>query len=1146
MPSKHPQSCGDADSALCPPDVALSDIFDLAELQSLQDAFARATGVASLITRPDGTPITKPSGFCRLCNDIIRTTPKGLANCYKSDAVLGSYNPDGPVLQPCLSGGLWDAGASITLAGRHVGNWLIGQVRNEAQDEERMLAYAELIGADPAEFLAALAEVPVMSVEQFRNVAEALFLIANQLSEKAYQNLLQQRTIRQREQAELALRKSEERFRRMVETANEGIWAMDGEGRTTYANQEMAKMLGCPLERMLESSMLDFGFPEDRAAHLALLAARRKGLAGDDELRLRRADGGELWARVKASPIMEEGGVAGSFGMFTDITDRKSVAQELEESEERLRLILDESPISIMACDENGAITYVNRWHLAQFTKNKLTSEDYVGKLLWELPGIVSAGIGDQLRPILSGRTISLEQVHVPRSSVGLEGYQRLHGVPLRRGKRIVGALLMREDITERKSAEDGQREGRRQLQTLINAMPDLVCFQDGEGRWLEANAFGLELFGLGRQDFHGKTDAELAALRPFHQEVFRGFAAASELAWAEAAASGSVTSRVEEAIPLPNGESMVLDVIRIPMFHENGQRKGMVVVGRDMTERKWLEETQVFLLGCGTEHNGEDFFHSLARYLARKLGMDFVCIDRLEGDGLMARTVAVYFDGQFEDNVSYALKDTPCGDVVGKNVCCFPAAVRQLFPKDQVLQDMVAESYVGVTLWDAQGRAIGLIAVIGRRPLDDQRRAEAMLQLVGMRAAAELERMQGEARLIQAKEEAEAANRAKSEFLANMSHEIRTPMNGVLGMLQLLRGDPSPLERGVYQDMAFDAGCRLLALLNDILDFSRIEAGQLELRQESFCAGEVAESVVGMFQVVCKGKGVALELEADPGVPPRLLGDDARLRQILFNLVGNAVKFTASGSVRVSVWARPFQALGKPGGQGAKTRLYLAVSDTGIGIPDDKIAYVFERFTQSDASYTRKYEGAGLGLAIVKRLVQAMGGSLCVKSALGAGTTIVFSIDLPEDKTSAADTCLPDFAPRPEVTSLRILLAEDEPISQLGLKVMLSRMGHAVTCVGNGAQAVVAMEAEDFDCVLMDIQMPEMDGVEATRIIRAMTGSEAKARVPIIALTAYALVGDREKFLAAGMTDHVAKPVQGEALRTALARLFRPARPTG
>nr|MEE4266528.1 PocR ligand-binding domain-containing protein [Candidatus Krumholzibacteria bacterium] len=328
-------------------EVTFGDLFDLADIQRLQDEFAAATGVASIITHPDGSPLTEPSRFCRLCKDVIRRTEKGQVNCFKSDAVIGRPSPDGPVIQPCISGGLWDAGAGITVGGKHVANWLIGQVRDETQTEDKMRVYAREIGADEEETVQAFKEVPSMSRQQFGNVAQVLYTMANHLSASAYQNLQQTRLIKDLRQAEDALRESEARHRRVLENILIGVVAHGPDTRIEYANQEATRILGLSQGQMRGTTALDPGWrflredgtemPHDEFPAnwvLSNLKPLREKVIGVD----RPPNGDRAWASVNAYPEFGPGGNLQSILVtFIDISERKRYEEEKAKLEEQLR-----------------------------------------------------------------------------------------------------------------------------------------------------------------------------------------------------------------------------------------------------------------------------------------------------------------------------------------------------------------------------------------------------------------------------------------------------------------------------------------------------------------------------------------------------------------------------------------------------------------------------------------------------------------------------------------------------------------------------------------------------------------------------------------------------------------------------------------
>ncbi|HSA60275.1 MAG TPA: response regulator [bacterium] len=399
------------------------------------------------------------------------------------------------------------------------------------------------------------------------------------------------------------------------------------------------------------------------------------------------------------------------------------------------------------------------------------------------------------------------------------------------------------------------------------------------------------------------------------------------------------------------------------------------------------------------------------------------------------------------------------------------------------------------------------------------------------------LRRQKVEEELVHAKIAAEAANVAKSEFLANMSHEIRTPLNGVIGMIDLMSETDLTARQKEFLETLKESSLDLSALLNDILDLSKIEAGRLVLESLPFSVPDCVESALKSFRFRAEAKGLSLESRIDPAVPPLLLGDPGRFRQILANLLGNALKFTEKGGVAVDI-VRELE-------DSESARLRISVSDTGIGIPRHKQSAVFDLFTQSDTSITRRYGGTGLGLSIVAKLVRMMGGRVWVESEEGHGSR--FHVTLAFARP-AAGTVLPRedrTVPVEAAAPLHILLAEDTPVNQVVTVTILEKRGHRVTVARNGLEALEMIRKGNFDLVLMDVQMPLMDGLEATRRIRELEKTAGK-HIPVIAMTAHALSDDREKALKAGMDDYLTKPIDTQKLLATIDRFARKAGTSG
>jgi PAS domain S-box-containing protein len=546
----------------------------------------------------------------------------------------------------------------------------------------------------------------------------------------------------------------------------------------------------------------------------------------------------------------------------------------------------------------------------------------------------------------------------------------------------------------------------------------------------------------------------------------------------------------------------------------------------RDLRERKRTENALRLVVEGTAAKTGGAFFRSCARYLAQVLEVRCALVTEALGDDRrIARPLAVWAGDAFLELADYSVEGGPCEQVMlAGETRLYRDGLRELYPDVETLAALGTCSYHGLPLIDQRGVVVGHLAVLDDKPLPDDPGREAILKIFAARAGAELLRQRTEERLREAKEKAVAASEAKSQFLANMSHELRTPLNGVLGYAQILERDAELNDRQLEAiGVIKSSGDHLLGLINDVLDLSKVEAAKIELEPAPFRLDNFLDTIDKAFAPRADEKGIVFRQAIDGDVSDSVIADEKRLRQVLFNLIGNAIKFTDRGEVRFSVQRR-----------GAYTR--FEVADTGPGIPPEELDRIFEAFHQA-GSRERRVKGTGLGLAISRTLVQLMGSDIGVESVLGQGSSFYIALDLPSAEGGVGRRAergrrVVGYEGQPK----HLLIVDDRPQNRDVLREMLEPLGLSISEASDGRDALEVAARVKPDLVLMDLRMPNMDGLQATRTIRAAVWGEG---IPVVAISASAYDLDRQACLAAGCNDFIAKPFQEDDLLQILGRLL-------
>ena len=874
--------------------------------------------------------------------------------------------------------------------------------------------------------------------------------------------------------ANFALEKGEERFRALVETSHSILWRSAPNGDALEVSLAGAFAGHDPGDLMGES-WADTIHPDDRDRGKAAWAhAVATGTPLDVMERKRACDGTYRWVRVRAVPLRNtDGSIREWVGATADIHEQRVAELNVREREERVQLALKAGRMVAWEKDlRTGAITRSDSSvELLGFQSGH--ASDVLERLAPDDRDRVTAATNGETAETVEFRYERPDGEVLWFAARGMQVTEDRHG------KRLVGITF---DITKRRRAEAKLQASERRHRALIQASSAIIWRADPAGSILETWGWN-DSTGQDREESMGG-----GWLEAVHPDDRREVAAQ----WHDTVTMGQpkpVTFRIRQR----DGSYRWVQSRTVAIRDASGEVDEWVGTLTDITEKKIADEAIL---------QSKALYRLLAEHTT-----DMVVKADLTGRH-------VYVSPASHDLLSYG-----------------PEELVGIRPQDRAHPD------------DA-GRVARLIREIGEgrveRAASTYRLArkdgtwvwvEATYRLVrdANDAPAEIvsatrdisDRQRQTEELRAAKILAEQASQAKSDFLATMSHEIRTPLNGVLGYADLLLNDDAlAQEQRRYVERIQTAGTALLTVVNDVLDFSRIEAGQIELEPVAFSPGVLLQNAVSIVKPLADERGLALDVAIDPVLPEHLVGDQDRLQQVLLNLLNNAIKFTPDGRIDLTISVENCTP--------RECTLRAEVADTGIGIAQDKQGRLFQQFSQVDGSIRRQYGGTGLGLAISRRLVELMGGRIGVTSALGQGARFWFSVTLPRAEQSQADPA-PTQPSRGPGRSARILLVEDNEINQEIARTLLGAAGHQVDLAPDGAVAIKSVQSHAYDLVLMDVQMPVMDGITAAKHIRMLEGGERY--LPIIALTANVLPQQVRAFTEAGMDDHIAKPFRKETL---------------
>ena len=906
--------------------------------------------------------------------------------------------------------------------------------------------------------------------------------------------------VSERKRMEEALARSEERYRRIVETAQEGIWLIDSQEVTTFVNQSMAVMLGYDREDMLGRPVTYFMDAEGRRALENNIRRTREGLPIDPEFRFLHRDGHGVWTLLATNPIRDEADRrVGSLAMVTDISERKQAETALRKSEEQYRRIVETAQEGIWLIDTETRTTFVNR-----------RMADILGYDRNDMLGRPATDFMDEEGRIEMGRNPRRQDqgpLHFEFPFLHRDGHRVWTSMATNTIRddsgANLGSLAMVTDISDRKQAETRLRESQRALETLISNVPGIVYRCANDPNWT------MEFISDGAYELTGYRPKELL-----------GPGAVSLTDLTESSDRDPLWEEVQEALQKREPFQLTFRLVTrdgtpkwvwergTGVYDANGELLALEGIIFDITDRVEAEQKR---------QQGEDQLRLALE--ASSMGLwdwdlrsDIMTWTEqtatIVGADTLSDSSVVFFAALHEEDRAFVQAS-------------LDAAIHQRQPYDieyrfrSPQRGTIWLHSKGEVLRDEQGRALRMLGNV--HDVTDKKHFEQTLRL--------------------AKERAEEASRIKNSILANLSHEIRTPMTAILGFSELLTRELNPGPQRRHAEIIHGGGRRLLHLLDSIIDLARLESNRVDLRCQPHPLRNSIDTVMNLFSLQAENRGIELKADIEADL---IVNTDARAEeQVLTNLLNNAIRFTPKGSISIKARTETVSE--------GQTRARVEVRDTGIGISDDFLPHIFDEFRQESEGFSRTHEGSGLGLSITRKLLARMNGEIRVESRKGEGTTVLVFLptsspgEAKEDDPMAGQgtkRALPEKKP-----PANILVVEDDEHCRLFFEESLSR--HRVVSVTNAQDALEQARVGQFDLVFMDINLKgsEMSGDQVLPLLRAIPGY---AHVPIHALTAFTMKGDKERFLDSGFDGYLAKPVEGDELRALVDAIRRSDHSTG